>query len=75
MEWQLQNMDQICIHKIPHISPLIASYGMSFVMILEKIDCVIMSPQCDKSSKSCTFFMVHIVSSVPETGHTIQDVQ
>ena len=33
--------------KTPHISPLRVSYGMYFVRIWEKIDCVIMAPHCE----------------------------
>ena len=47
--WQEQNSNQTSNpQQTSHTSPLRASYGMSIVMILEKIDCIITEPHCAK---------------------------
>ena len=46
-QWLRQNMHQrLYSQKTHHISPLQASYGVSFVRIWVKIDCVITTPRC-----------------------------
>ena len=46
-KWQQQNINQILnSQKTPHSSPLWASYGVSLVRILEKIDSVITALHC-----------------------------
>ena len=47
IQWQEQNINQIMKSQMtPHTSPLWASYGVSFMRILKKIDHVIMAPHC-----------------------------
>ena len=38
----------------PHTSPSRASYGVSFVKILEKTDRVIMTPHCKRKTNKCS---------------------
>ena len=46
-QWLMQNISlYLFSQKTPHISPLWASYGVSIVRILEKIDRVITAPHC-----------------------------
>ena len=47
MHWWRRDTDQNSISQItPHTSPSRARYGVSFVCILENIDCVMMAPHC-----------------------------
>ena len=52
-----QNMNvSINPQKTPHNSPWRVSYGMSFVMILEKIDRVITAPRCSSTLMKITIW-------------------
>ena len=47
LQWQQQNMNETWIpQQTPHSSPWWASYGVSVVWKLEKIDSIIMAPHC-----------------------------
>ena len=52
LQWQWQNVSQtLDSQNTPHTSPSRASYGVSFVSILEKIDRVLMAPYCIKRAR------------------------
>ena len=70
MQWQQQNIHQTPhSQKTPHISPFRASYGMSFMKILENIDCVITAPHWH-----CTFNILCFLQSAPRVMHTMVPV-
>ena len=47
LHWLIENVNHsVNPPKTPHISPYRASYGESFVRVLEKIDQIIMAPNC-----------------------------
>ena len=72
LQWlRLKLKQSFNLQKTPHISPWRVSYGLSFVRILEKIDCIIMAPHCIKYSwdlfthmhQNCFTGSEHVVSS------------
>ena len=47
MQWLRQNVNEtLNPQKTPHTLPLRVSYGVSLVLKLDKIDCIIMAPHC-----------------------------
>ena len=47
LQYQWQKVNQVLeAHQTPHTLPSWASYGVSIVKILEKIDHVTMAPRC-----------------------------
>ena len=57
--WLSQNINEsLNPQKTPHISPYRANYGVSFVMILVKIDHVITTPHY-------SFFVIHAIDILP----------